>query len=96
MEINEIFESLGENLNADMTEKLLIIKTTIEDLQKEIVIEKEKITNLENSLLVKSNELTKYEKIIADYIKTGVKNEDTITENNTLSEIDEFNQEIGL
>ena len=96
MEINEIFESLGENLNADLTEKLLIIKTTVEDLQKEIVNEKEKITNLENSLLVKSNELTKYEKIIADYIKTGVKNEDTITENNTLSEIDEFNQEIGL
>ena len=40
--------------------------------------------------------LTTSEKIIADYIKTGVKNEDTITENNTLSEIDEFNQEIGL
>ena len=56
----------------------------------------EKITNLENSLLVKSNELTKYEKIIADYIKNGVKNESENTENNSLSEIDEFNQEIGL
>ena len=96
MEINEIFESLGENLNADMKEKLLIIKSTIEDLQKEIVNEKEKITNLENSLLVKSNELTKYEKIIADYIKNGVKNEGENTENNSLNEIEEFNQEIGL
>ena len=96
MEINEIFESLGENLNADMTEKLLIIKSTIEDLQKELVNEKEKITNLENSVLVKSNELAKYEKIIADYIKNGVKNESENTENNSLSEIEEFNQEIGL
>lgn len=96
MEINEIFESLGENLNADMTEKLLIIKSTIEDLQKELTDEKEKISNLENSLLIKSNELTKYEKIIADYIKNGVKNESENTESNSLSEIDEFNQEIGL
>ena len=95
MDINEIFESLGENLNADMTEKLLIIKSKIDDLSNELETEKEKIINLENSLTVKNNELTKYEKIIADYIKSGVSQECKKDEN-TMNEIEEFNKEIGL
>ena len=95
MDINEIFESLGENLNADMTEKLLIIKSKIDDLSNELETEKEKFINLENSLTVKNNELTKYEKIIADYIKSGVSQECKKDEN-TMNEIEEFNKEIGL
>lgn len=73
-QMNEIFDSLIENMDADTTEKILQVKTMIDDKTTEVESLTNKIAELENTIAVKSAEITKYEGIIAKYIKTETNN----------------------